>query len=88
MAAFDLTVSARPAREENEIQKPIFYISRVLKGDEVRYLNIEKVALALLLVVRKFKVYLKNQQGVMVTDQPQENIAVTRNLRTGVNLAN
>lgn len=47
-------------REEESIQNPTFYVSKKLKEVELRYLNIEKVALALLLAVQKFKVYLEN----------------------------
>lgn len=70
MVAFDQTISIVLVREENYIQKLIFYVSKILKGTEVKYPNIEKVALALLLVVQKFKVYLENHQGIIVTDQP------------------
>lgn len=61
-------------QEENEIDKPIFYLSKILKWAEVRYPKIKKVALALLLVVQKFKVYLENHQRIIVIDQPFRRI--------------
>lgn len=47
-----------------------FFVSKVLKGLEFRYFGIEKLVFALLLVVRKFKVYLNNHQCVVRMDQP------------------
>ena len=67
-------VSAVLVRVEEVEQKPIFYVSKVLRDTEVRYSNIEKMAYALLLAVRKFKVYLEGHQGVVMTDQPLKKI--------------
>lgn len=52
-------MSAVLVREEAGVQKPIFYVSKVLKDSEVRYMNIEKLSFALLLAVTKFRMYLK-----------------------------
>lgn len=70
LAASDKAISAVLIWEEDGVQKPIFYVSKMLKGAELMYPNIEKVVLALLLAVQKFKVYLENHQGIIVTDQP------------------
>lgn len=59
LVASKQTVSTVLVREEVGIQKPIFYISKVLKNTEVRYMNIEKLAFILLLAVRKFRMYLE-----------------------------
>lgn len=74
LVASDQTVSTVLIKEEDGIQRQIFYVSQVPKGAEIKYPNIEKVALALLLVVRKFKVYLENYQGIVVIDQPLRRI--------------
>ncbi|XP_043815322.1 uncharacterized protein LOC122724430 [Manihot esculenta] len=74
LSASEQAVSAVPVRAEGGEQKPIFYVSKVLKDAEVRYLNIEKIAYALLLAVRKFRVYLESHQGVVMTDQPLKKI--------------
>lgn len=57
-------------REEARARKLIFYISKVLKGTKIRYMNIEKLTFALLLAVRKFNMYLEDHQGIVITDQP------------------
>ncbi|XP_043812734.1 uncharacterized protein LOC122723698 [Manihot esculenta] len=74
LSASKQAISAVLVREEGGEQKPIFYVSKVLRDAEVRYLNIEKLAYALLLAVRKFRVYLKSHQGVVMTDQPLKKI--------------
>lgn len=74
LSASEQAVSAVLVRVEGGEQKPIFYVSKVLKDAEVRYLNIEKIAYALLLAVRKFRVYLESHQGVVMTDQPLKRI--------------
>lgn len=50
LAASNQAVSVILVKEEKKIQRLIFYVSKVLKA-EVRYPNIEKVTLVLLLVV-------------------------------------
>lgn len=47
-------------REEAGTQKLVFCVSKVVKDVEVRYMNIKKLTFALLLVVRKFKMYLED----------------------------
>ena len=42
-------------REEDKIQKIVYYVSKVLMGAETRYLKIEKLAYALLIAVRKLR---------------------------------
>ncbi|XP_043811565.1 uncharacterized protein LOC122723477 [Manihot esculenta] len=74
LLASEQAVSAVLVRVEGGEQKPVFYVSKVLKDAEIRYLNIEKIAYALLLAVRKFRVYLESHQGVVMTDQPLKKI--------------
>lgn len=69
LAASEQAISVVLVREEGGEQKPVFYVSKVLKDVEIRYLNIEKLAYALLLAVRKFRVCLESHQGVVMTDQ-------------------
>lgn len=48
-------------REKERVQKPIFYISKILKNAETRYMDIEKLVVTLILAVRKFKMYLDDE---------------------------
>lgn len=74
MAASNQVVNTTRIREDSGVQKPIFHVSKILKEAETIYPNIEKAALALLLAVEKFKVYLENHPGIMVTEFPLRRI--------------
>ena len=49
LAVSPATVSAALIREEDKVQKPIYYASRVLRGVEERYPSMEKLAFALVI---------------------------------------
>ena len=57
MAIFLVAVSAALVREEDKVQKPMYYASRALRGPEERYLSMEKLAFALVTTARKLKPY-------------------------------
>ena len=61
-------------REDNGKQKPVFYISRVLKDAEQRYRPLERLVLSLLNVSRKLKYYFEAYSIVVFTDQPLKSI--------------
>ncbi|XP_021629658.1 uncharacterized protein LOC110627616 [Manihot esculenta] len=63
LAALEQAVSVMLVKEEEGTQKSIFYVNKVIKGAKVKYMNIEKLAFALLLALRKFKMYLEDHQG-------------------------
>ena len=57
MAIFLVAVSAALVREEDKVQKPMYYASQALRGAEERYLPMEKLAFALVTTTRKLKPY-------------------------------
>ena len=57
-------------REEERVQKPVYYASRALRGAEERYPAMEKLAFALVTVARKFKPYFQAHMVVVLTDKP------------------
>ena len=63
-------VSAALIREEERVQKPVYYASRVLRGAEERYPPMEKLAFALVTAARKFKPYFQAHTVVVLTDKP------------------
>lgn len=67
-------VSAVLLREQDAVQKPIYFASKVLHGAEVRYPNAEKIILALIVAARKFRPYLQAHPIIVVTDQPLKQI--------------
>ena len=44
-------------KEESKVQKPIYYVSKILHGAEINYSTIEKFALALIMASRKLRPY-------------------------------
>ena len=57
-------------REEEKVQKPVYYASRALRGAEERYPPMEKLAFALVTTARKLKPYFQAHTVVVLTDRP------------------
>ena len=57
-------------REEERVQKPVYYASRALCGVEERYPPMEKLAFALVTIARKLKPYFQAHTVVVLTDKP------------------
>jgi hypothetical protein len=68
LSSSDLAVSAALVREEKTDQQPVYFISKVLQGAEVRYQLIEKVVLALIVAARKTGQYFQSHTIVVCTD--------------------
>ena len=65
-----VAVSTALIREEEKVQKPVYYASRVLRGAEKRYPPMEKLAFALVTAARKLKLYFQAHTIVVLTDKP------------------
>ncbi|MCI18201.1 maturase K, partial [Trifolium medium] len=63
-------VSATLIRETTEGQKPVYFTSKALQGPELRYQQIEKVALALVVAARRLRQYFLAHTITVRTDQP------------------
>jgi hypothetical protein len=63
-------VSSALIREEERIQKPVYYTSRALRRAEERYSNMEKLAFALLIPSRKLRPYFQSHPIIVLTDYP------------------
>ena len=61
-------VSSALIREEEKVQKPMYYTSKALKGVEGRYPLIEKLAFALIMASRKLRHYLQAHVINVMTD--------------------
>ena len=57
-------------REEERVQKPVYYASRELRGVEERYPPHGELAFALVMVARKLKPYFQAHTVVVLTDKP------------------
>ena len=63
-------VSSALIREEGRVQKPVYYTNRALRGVEVRYPQIEKLAFALITASRKLRHYFQAHIINVMTDHP------------------
>ena len=63
-------VSAALVREEGKIQKPVYFISRALRGAEERYPPMEKLVFAFVIAARKLKLYFQAHTINVLTDKP------------------
>ena len=70
LAVSPAAVSAALIREEEKVQKPIYYASRALRGAKERYPPMEKLAFALVMAARKLKPYFQTHTVVILTDRP------------------
>ncbi|GFZ05230.1 hypothetical protein Acr_17g0008020 [Actinidia rufa] len=62
-------VSAVLIREDDKVQKPVYYASKVLMGAKTRYLKIKKLTYALLIASRKLRHYFQSHPIAVLTDQ-------------------
>ena len=56
--------------DEGKIQRPLYYISKVLHGAEVRYLNLEKMIYALVISTQRLRPYFQAHSVSVLSDQP------------------
>ncbi|XP_061373314.1 uncharacterized protein LOC133315664, partial [Gastrolobium bilobum] len=64
-------ISAALVREPNgEAQKPVYFISKVLQGAELRYQQVEKVILTLIFAARRLRPYFQCHPITVRTNQP------------------
>ncbi|XP_020208360.1 uncharacterized protein LOC109793305, partial [Cajanus cajan] len=74
LSASDSAISAVLVQERGSSQMPIYFVSRVLQGAEIRYQKIEKLALAILVTGRKLRHYFQSYEVVVRTDHPIRQI--------------
>ena len=70
LAVSPAAVSIALIREEEKVQKPMYYASRALRGAEERYPPVEKLAFMLVTAARKLKPYFQAHTIVVLTDRP------------------
>ncbi|GAU40531.1 hypothetical protein TSUD_366960 [Trifolium subterraneum] len=74
LAVASEAISAVLIRETEQGQKPVYFVSRALQGPELRYLQIEKIALAVIMAVRKLRYYFLAHSIIIRTDQPVKQL--------------
>ena len=64
-----VAISAALVREEDKVQKPVYYISWALHGAEERYRPMEKLAFALVTIAQKLKLYFQAHTVIVLTNK-------------------
>ncbi|XP_075655211.1 uncharacterized protein LOC142625439 [Castanea sativa] len=57
-------------KEDDKVQKPVYYASQVLHGAKERYPPTEKLAFALVTAAHKLKPYFQAHTVIVLTDKP------------------
>ena len=57
IANIEQSLGALVAQDQEGMEKPVYYISRLMKGPKLRYSTTEKVCLSLAFAVSKFNHY-------------------------------
>jgi len=63
-------ISSVIVHHQNQSQKPIYFVSKVLQGLDERYQAIEKVALAVVFTARRLRYYFHGFTVIVMTDLP------------------
>ena len=74
LSATDLTTAAVLVKEENDEQKAVYYVSHMLKEAELRYSNVEKMVLSLVMASRKLRHYFQGRLISVMSNQPLRRI--------------
>ena len=67
LAVTDYAISFVLVRNEDEIQRPVYYVSKSLQEVEMRYLPLEKAVLAIVHATREFPHYFQAHFVVVLT---------------------
>ncbi|KAJ4760216.1 Pol-polyprotein [Rhynchospora pubera] len=70
VATSETAVSATLIRIEENQQKHVYFVSRILRDAEIRYPPVEKVAFAVMIASRKLKPYFQAHSIKVLTDMP------------------
>jgi len=64
------TISSVLVQEQDQVQKPIYFVSKVLQGPEVRYQALEKATLIVMFSARRLRLYFQSFTVAVMTDLP------------------
>ncbi|XP_052147325.1 uncharacterized protein LOC127766277 [Oryza glaberrima] len=70
LAASSVAVSAALVQETESGQKPVYFVSEALQGAKIRYIEMEKLAYALVMASRKLKHYFQAYKVTVLSQYP------------------
>ena len=65
-----VAINAALVREEDKVQKPVYYASQAFRGAEERSPPMEKLSFTLVTAARKLKPYFQAHTVIVLTDKP------------------
>jgi hypothetical protein len=74
LAVSDNAMSSALVQEIEGEEKPVYFVSRTLRGAELRYQKIEKLSLALMVTARRLSQYFQSHNIVVKTDYPIKKV--------------
>ena len=73
-AVTERAISSVLVQEQDQIQKPIYFVSKALQGAETRYQALEKAALAVVFSARRLRHYFHSFTVVVMTNLPIQKV--------------
>ena len=70
LAVSNTTTSSALVREEETVQKPMYYTSQAFPGAKANYPKLDKIVFALVVASRKLCPYFQAHPIIVMTDQP------------------
>ena len=73
-------ISSVLVQEQDQVQKSIYFVSKVLQGPEVRYQALEKATLAMVFSARRLHHYFQSFTVVVMADLPIRKVLQKPNI--------
>jgi len=67
-------ISSVLVKEQDQVQRPTYFVSKALQGPELRYRSLEKAALAVVSSVRRLRHYFHSFTVVVMTNLPIQKV--------------
>jgi hypothetical protein len=74
LAVSDHALSSALVQEIEGEERPVYFVSRTLRGAELRYQKLEKLSLAVIVTARRLRQYFQSHKVIVKTDYPIKQV--------------
>ncbi|GAU46453.1 hypothetical protein TSUD_402200 [Trifolium subterraneum] len=74
LAVSENSMSSALVQDIKGEERPVYFVSRIFKGAEIRYQKIEKLSLAVVTTARRLRHYFQSHKIVVKTDHPIKHV--------------
>ncbi|KAK2371898.1 hypothetical protein QL285_073098 [Trifolium repens] len=74
LAVSDNALSSALVQEVEGEERPVYFVSRTLRGAELRYQKLEKLSLAVVVTARRLRQYFQSHKVIVKTDYPIKQV--------------